>query len=115
MVLRVCRCESCGAKLEVSNSGDIVKCSYCGTEYLKEGFSVFSGSAENFLQLAKNEFDYENYEKACYYFEKVLENNPKNYYAIFMRGCSLGNQFCINDFRFKDFLVGYYEAGKYMP
>ncbi|MDD4126889.1 MAG: hypothetical protein PHV39_04290, partial [Methanomicrobium sp.] len=27
----------------------------------------------------------------------------------------LGNQFGINDFRFKDFLDGYYKAGKYMP
>jgi tetratricopeptide (TPR) repeat protein len=116
MPLDVARCPSCGAQLEVSKSSEIMTCEYCGSKVVvNESLNGIKGETKNFLDLANNEFKLGNYEKARQYFEKVLETNPKNYTALFLKGLSSGQQFNINDFKFKELLQGYSDARKYIP
>jgi tetratricopeptide (TPR) repeat protein len=115
MPLHVARCPSCGAQLEVSKSSDMTTCEYCGSKVVVNELNGISGNTKNFLALANNEFKLGNYEKAHEYFEKILETDPKNYTAHFLKGLSSGQQFNINDFKFKELLQGYSDARKYIP
>jgi tetratricopeptide (TPR) repeat protein len=112
MPLDVVRCPSCGAQLEVSKSSDIMKCEYCGSKVV---VNESLNNTKNFLDMANNEFKLGNYEKAHEYFEKVLETDPKNYTAHFLKGLSSGQQLNINDFKFKELLQGYSDSRKYIP
>ena len=116
MPFDIAQCPSCGAQLEVSKSSDMTTCEYCGSKVVfNESLNGISSNAKNFLDLANNEFKLGNYEKACEYFEKVLETDPKNYTAHFLKSLSSGQQFNINDFKFKELLQGYSDARKYIP
>ncbi len=116
MPFHVAKCPTCGASLELEKPSDVMICKFCGNKiFFKESIEGDINKITNFLQLANNEMESGNFQKAIEYFNKVLENDPKNSAAYLGKGLSYGRLCTVEDFKFNELLAGYSNAQKYVP
>jgi tetratricopeptide (TPR) repeat protein len=105
------KCPQCGGALQVPDDRDNVKCMYCGTDVLvREAINLVSGSANNFLALAKAAEEAGNHAEAYDYFTKILEVDPKNHDAWVGKANSAGWQSNLIQSRFDEMLTCYAKA-----
>lgn len=90
-------CDLCGGKL-IMGAGGIAVCDSCGMEYsadrMKEKVQEIKGVVKvdnthlikNYLELAKNAINANNNEEAESYCNKIIEINPSDYEAWFLKG-----------------------------
>jgi hypothetical protein len=82
MKLEIIKCPSCGGSLTVTGEMDIVECAYCdNTVRVRESLILMNENrSENFLEMAKNAYEAQNYDESLRYVNKALEtdiNNPQ--------------------------------------
>lgn len=103
-------CDVCGGKLRMG-SGGIATCENCGMEHdkerLQEKVQEISGVVkvdnshliENYFGLLENAVDAGNYDEAEKYSNMIIEIEPNNYKAWFIKGKSAGWQSTIKNIR----------------
>lgn len=105
--MKAIQCELCGAT-DIVKDGDFFVCQSCGMKYtpenakkmMVEGTVQVEGTVkvdntqqiENFLSLARKAHDSDNEKEAEEYANKVLEINPSNYDALYIKGIAAGWQ-----------------------
>lgn len=73
------KCPSCGGELKVPIDRSTIKCMYCGCDILvRDAIAKGGVDPANLLALANTFLEQENPEKADEYFDRVLENDPRN-------------------------------------
>lgn len=110
-------CELCGGNNLVKEKGFFV-CQHCGTKYsLEEARKMMiegtvqvagtvrvdnSGKIGNFLMMAKSAFEVKNYKEAEEYANKVIEIDPQNAEAWFIKGKAAGWQSTLSNIRLSE-------------
>lgn len=105
--MKAIRCELCGAT-DIVKDGDFFVCQSCGMKYtpesakkmMVEGTVQVEGTVkvdntqqvENFLSLARKAHDSDNEKEAEEYANKVLEIDPSNSDALYIKGIAAGWQ-----------------------
>ncbi len=105
--MKAIQCELCGAT-DIVKDGDFFVCQSCGMKYtpesakkmMVEGVVQVEGTVkvdntqqiENFLSLARKAHDSDNEKEAEDYANKVLEIEPTNYEALYLKGIAAGWQ-----------------------
>ncbi len=95
-------CPQCGATTELETARDFGFCQSCGAKIMLEDAvsaapsespePAFSGQAGSFFQLAEDSFASGNTRDAYEYYTKVLESEPMNPKALYMKGiCAVYN------------------------
>ncbi|NLC26454.1 MAG: tetratricopeptide repeat protein, partial [Fastidiosipila sp.] len=119
-------CDICGGKLTMSTGG-IAVCGSCGMEHTKERMQEkvqeIKGVVQidnthminNYLNIAENAYNSNNSKEAESYCNKVLEIDPVNYQAWFLKGKSAGWQSTINNPRFPEAVSAFSNAIKNAP
>ncbi len=102
------KCEMCGSNDIIKQDG-IYVCQHCGTKYSpEEAKKMFiqgsiiidnAASAKNYLLLAENASESQNYSDAEKYSNKVIEINPNEASAWFIKGKAAGWQTTLNNLR----------------
>jgi hypothetical protein len=115
----VIKCTSCGATNLLPEGKKSMFCSFCGTpiEPQKESI-VFVPSAnpednpqiKNFLELAKNAEESNNFEEAIRYFNKTLEFNPKIAEAWFGKGYCSGWSGNLRTIKINEMVINFKKA-----
>ena len=112
--MKAMQCELCGAT-DIIKDGDYFVCQSCGMKYttesarkmMVEGVVQVEGTVkvdnshkiENFLSLAKKAHDSDNEKEAEEYANKVLEIDPENWDALYVKGIAAGWQTTISNNR----------------
>lgn len=106
-------CDICGGKL-LMGSGGIATCGSCGMAHsadrMKEKVQEIKGTVrvdnshmiENYLEMAQNAYDSGNKSEAESYANKIIEIDPNNYQAWFLKGKSAGWQSTLSNPRFSE-------------
>lgn len=119
-------CEMCGGTDLIKKDG-IFECQSCGTKYsveeakkmMVEGTVDVSGSSvkidnsdklENYYLMAENAYKSDNKKESEEYCNKIIENDPKNYKAWFLKGKSAGWQSTIAKLRFDESVSAFKNA-----
>lgn len=107
-------CPQCAGALQAPNDRDYVKCMYCGVDVkVREAIRLVQGNTGNLLELAEAAQAGGNNVEAISYFNKVLENDPRNAKAWFGKGRAAGWLSTLNEFRFAEVFVSFENAIKY--
>lgn len=109
--MQAIKCEMCGGNDIIKQDGLYV-CQHCGTKYsieeakkLMSGVKVVidnSGSVQNYLTLAQNALEAENFKEAENYSNKIIEINPNITEAWFIKGEAAGWQSTVANKRFQE-------------
>lgn len=103
-------CDLCGGKL-IMGAGEIATCDSCGMEHsanrMKEKVQEIKGVVQidnthlldNYLQMAKNASSSSNHVEAEAYCNKIIEIDPENYEAWYIKGMSAGWQSTLANLR----------------
>ena len=114
-------CDICGGKL-VMGAGGIAVCDSCGMEYsidrMREKVQEIRGTIrvdnshmiKNYLQLATNAYDANNNAEAESYCNKIIEIDPANSEAWFLKGKSCGWQSTAENPRIAESLSAFVKA-----
>lgn len=114
-------CDLCGGKL-VMGAGKIATCDSCGmihsTERIKEKIQEIKGTVhvdnahlvDNYLSMANDAYESDNKKAAEEYCNKIIEVNPLHTNALFLKGCAVGWQSSIGNFRFKEAAICFANA-----
>ncbi|HMD39617.1 MAG TPA: hypothetical protein VKH15_10060 [Candidatus Acidoferrum sp.] len=86
------KCPNCGGDLQVPTNRDSVKCMYCSGDVLlrRPGSAAPGGSVQNWMKLAHAALDAGNHEEVLSNTNKVLEVEPHNHDAWFLKGIASG-------------------------
>lgn len=116
-------CDICGGKL-VMGAGGIAVCDSCGMEYsidrMREKVQEIRGTIrvdnshmiKNYLELATNAYDADNNAEAESYCNKIIEIDPANSEAWFLKGKSCGWQSTAENPRIAESLSAFVKAIK---
>lgn len=106
--MQTIKCEMCGSNDIIKQDG-IYVCQHCGTKYsVEEAKKMFiqgsikidnTASAQNYLILAENASESKNFTDAENYSNKVIEVNPNEAEAWFIKGKAAGWQTTISNLR----------------
>lgn len=119
-------CDICGGKL-VMGAGGIATCESCGMEHspdrMKEKVQEIKGVVQvdnshlfsNFLEMAENALDASNNQEAENYCNKIIENDPRQYKAWFLKGKAAGWQSTLANNRFIEAANCFGKAIEYAP
>jgi len=114
-------CDLCGGKL-VMGAGGIAVCDSCGMEHsadrMKEKVQEIKGTVrvdnthmiENYLEMANNAYDADNNVEAESYCNKIIEIDPKNYKAWFLKGKAAGWQSTLQNSRVPESVSAFAKA-----
>lgn len=110
----VLKCPQCGGDVELDDNQEYGFCKYCGTKMQNTKFKKITGevkvvgnpTVENFIKLAKRDFDDENYEEALEKYNKVLDIEPDNWEAVYKRGVCITKTTTLGAFRMDDIVKG---------
>lgn len=114
-------CDLCGGKL-VMGAGGIAVCDSCGMEHsadrMKEKVQEIKGTVrvdnthmiENYLEMANNAYDADNNAEAESYCNKIIEIDPTNYKAWFLKGKAAGWQSTLQNSRVSESVSAFAKA-----
>ena len=122
-------CEMCGSN-DLMKKDNVYVCESCGTKYsveeakkmMIEGKVDVSGSKvkvhekdkiKNFLMMANNAYDADNKKEAENYCNKIIEIEPENSEAWFLKGKSAGWQSSLANIRFEETINAFQKAINY--
>lgn len=113
------KCEMCGSNDIIKQDGIFI-CQHCGTKYSpEEAKKMFiqgtikidnAASSQNYLLLAENASDSKNYSDAENYSNKVIEINPNEAKAWFIKGKSAGWQTSVKNLRTEETIICFNKA-----
>lgn len=107
-------CPQCSGNLQVPDDRDVVKCMYCGVDVvIRQAIRLVSGNTSNLLLLGDAAREAGNHAEAIDFYNRVLENDPKNASAWFGKGVSAGWSSTLASFRFQEMLVSCENAVKW--
>ena len=107
-------CPQCSGALQLPDDRDVVKCMYCTTDIVvRQAIQLIPGNSKNFLELAENAVAAANFTEAYGYATRVLEIEPNNSDAWFIKGQAAGWQSRLVEFRFAEMLVAFQNARTY--
>lgn len=119
-------CDLCGGKL-VMGAGGVAVCESCGMEHsperMREKVQEIKGTVrvdnshmvENYLNLARNAFDASNNKEAEDYTNKVIEIEPGNWEAWYIKAKAVGWQTTGKDNRFAESFTAWRNAMDNVP
>lgn len=124
-------CEVCGSNGLIKEDGYFI-CQYCGTKYsledakkmMIEGTVDVSGSTvkvdnsasiKNFYTMAASAYEAENKAEAEKYCNKIIEIEPENYEAWFLKGKAAGWQSTLANLRIEESVQCFSKAIDYAP
>jgi len=86
------KCPNCGGELQVPTNRDSVKCMYCSGDVILRHANAAApgGNVKNWMKLAHAALDAGNYQETLANANKVLEVEPTNHDAWFLKGVSSG-------------------------
>jgi len=114
-------CDLCGGKL-IMGAGGIATCDSCGMEHsadrMKEKVQEIKGTVrvdnshmiENYLEMANNAYDADNNAEAESYCNKIIEIDPTNYKAWFLKGQAAGWQSTLQNSRLSESVSAFAKA-----
>lgn len=114
-------CDICGGKL-IMKSGGVATCDSCGLEYsmdrVKEKVQEIKGTVvvdnshliENYYQIATNSYEAENYAESELYCNKIIENDPTNTLAWYLKGKAVGMQTTLVKYRLSETVVSFIQS-----
>lgn len=114
-------CDLCGGKL-IMGAGGIATCDSCGMEHsadrMKEKVQEIKGTVrvdnshmvENYLEMANNAYDADNNAEAESYCNKIIEIDPTNYKAWFLKGKAAGWQSTLQNSRLSESVAAFAKA-----
>lgn len=114
-------CDLCGGKL-VMGAGGIAICDSCGMEHsadrMQEKVQEIKGTVrvdnthmiENYLEMARNAYDAGNNIESESYCNKIIEIDPTNYKAWFLKGKAAGWQSTIQNPRVSESILAFTKA-----
>jgi hypothetical protein len=114
-------CDLCGGKL-IMGAGGIAICDSCGMEHsadrMKEKVQEIKGTVrvdnshmvENYLEMANNAYDADNNAEAESYCNKIIEIDPTNYKAWFLKGKAAGWQSTLQNSRLSESVSAFAKA-----
>lgn len=114
-------CDLCGGKL-IMGAGGIATCESCGMEHsadrMKEKVQEIKGTVrvdnthliDNYLQMAENALDASNNVEANNYCNKIIEIDPSNYLAWFIKGKAVGWQSTLGNQRISETINAFSNA-----
>lgn len=82
------KCPSCGGDLMLPGSRLEAICSYCGSRFLLKNAASPAPSIDNWYSIAQDAVDVSNYEEAYEYAKKIIEVDPRQRKAWFIKGIS---------------------------
>ena len=112
--LEVLKCPQCGGDVELDENQQYGFCKYCGAKVQNTNFKVIKGevkivgnpTVQNFMKLAKRDFEDENYGEALENYNKVLDIEPDNWEAVYRRGICITKTTTLGAFRMEDIVKG---------
>lgn len=119
-------CDLCGGKL-VMGAGGMAVCDSCGMEHsadrMKEKVQEIKGTVrvdnthmiENYLEMANNAYDAGNNAEAESYCNKIIEIDPTNYKAWFLKGKAAGWQSTLQNSRVSESVSAFAKAITNVP
>ena len=123
-------CEMCGSTDMLKQDGVFV-CQTCGTKYsveeakkmMIEGTVNVSGTVKvdntdkikNYIEMAKSAYDADNKSEAESYCNRILEIEPENYEAWFLKGKAAGWQSTLANIRIEESVQCFSKAIDYAP
>lgn len=122
----VLTCDICGGSLSMS-AGSKITCDNCGMSYSKDrvqekvqeirGVVRVDNShlVENYLNMAQNANESDNKSEAESYCNKIIEIDPQNYQAWFIKGKAAGWQSTIGNIRFVESVNCFHNSIQYAP
>lgn len=114
-------CDLCGGKL-IMGAGGIAVCDSCGMEHsadrVKEKVQEIKGTVrvdnthmiENYLEMANNAYNADNNVEAESYCNKIIEIDPTNYKAWFLKGKAAGWQSTLQNSRVSESVSAFAKA-----
>ncbi len=114
-------CDLCGGKL-IMGSGGIATCDSCGMEHtadrMKEKIQEIKGTVkvdnshliDNYLEMATNAYGADNNTEAESYCNKIIEIDPTNYRAWFLKGKAAGWQSTLKNSRLTESVSAFAKA-----
>lgn len=114
-------CDLCGGKL-IMGAGGIATCDSCGMEHsadrMKEKVQEIKGTVrvdnshlvDNYLEMANNAYNADNNAEAESYCNKIIEIEPTNYKAWFLKGKAAGWQSTIQNSRLSESVSAFAKA-----
>lgn len=114
-------CDLCGGKL-IMGAGGIAVCDSCGMEHsadrMKEKVQEIKGTVrvdnthmiENYLEMANNAYDADNNAEAESYCNKIIEIEPTNHKAWFLKGKAAGWQSTLQNSRVSESVSAFAKA-----
>lgn len=114
-------CDLCGGKL-IMGAGGIATCESCGMEHsadrMKEKVQEIKGTVrvdnshmiDNYLKMAENALDASNNVEADNYCNKIIEIDPSNYLAWFIKGKAVGWQSTLGNQRISETINAFSNA-----
>lgn len=112
--LEALQCPKCGGAVELDSNQEYGVCKYCGAKVQNTNFKKIKGevkiignpTVENFIKLAKRDYDDENYNEALEKYNKVLDIEPDNWEAVYKRGICITKTTTLGAFRMDDIVKG---------
>lgn len=112
--LEVLKCPQCGGDVELDENQQYGFCKYCGAKVQNTNFKVIKGevkivgnpTVQNFMKLAKRDFEDENYGEALENYNKVLDIESDNWEAVYRRGICITKTTTLGAFRMEDIVKG---------
>ena len=119
-------CDLCGGKL-IMGAGGVAVCDSCGMEHsadrMKEKVQEIKGTVvvdnthliDNYLEMANNAYDADNNAEAESYCNKIIEIDPTNYEAWFLKGKAAGWQSTLQNSRLAESISAFAKAINNVP
>jgi tetratricopeptide (TPR) repeat protein len=111
------KCPNCGGDLQVPSDRASVKCMYCtGDVILHQAVQpVLGGNVKNWMKLANAALEAGNQEEAIANANKVLEVDPTNHDAWFVKGVASGWLSNLLNCRLDEMVANMLQAIEYVP
>jgi len=111
------KCPQCGGDLQLDNQMETGFCMHCGSkiivqEAVRKVRIDNSQMIETWMKMGNSAAEAGNHKEAYDYFTKVVENNPNNWQATFLKGKAAGWQSTYGNPRFTEFFQGIGDAQK---
>lgn len=119
-------CDICGGRLKIGE-GKTAVCESCGMEHslerMRQKYKEVKGVvhvddahlAENYYALAQDAYDADNKSEAERYCNKIIETNPDDFDAFFLKGKAVGWQTSLVSPRFKEAAICFANAINTLP